>query len=75
MSEYDTRKLQIASRLRNLIYEHYKTLDEFANDFGYDTRTISNWVNKGIDSFATIYEICDYFNVDFDQFIKLNKED
>lgn len=41
----------------------YKTQEEFAYQFGTDVRTVSRWVNQGIDSIDTISQIADFFDV------------
>lgn len=58
-------RLVAGAKLKTLIKESaYKTQDEFAYRFGTDVRTVSRWVNHGIDSLDTIQQIADFFGVD-----------
>lgn len=57
--------LVVGENLRNLIKESdLKTQEEFAFRFGTDVRTVSRWINHGIDSLETIQQIADFFDLD-----------
>lgn len=56
--------------LRQLIQTHYSSQEEFAYDFGADLRTISRYVNQGINKVSVIQELAFFFNVDLYDFFK-----
>ncbi len=56
--------------LRNLIKENYVSQEEFAYDFGVDIRTLSRYINNGINRIDTIQELASFLGVDFMTFFK-----
>ena len=54
--------------LRRLIEENYPSQEEFAYDYGTDVRTISRYVNQGINKLDIIQELADFFNLTFTDF-------
>lgn len=54
--------------LKKLIQENYDSQEEFACDFGVDLRTVSRYVNKGIDRLSIIQELADFFEVSVQDF-------
>lgn len=64
-------KEQIAGRyLRTLINENYDTQQDFAYDYGLKIRTVSRYINDGINKISVIQELADFFNVDFLDFFR-----
>ena len=62
---------QIAGKkLRNLIQENYPSQEEFAFEYGTDIRTVSRYINIGINKVATIQELADFFGISFLDFFK-----
>ncbi len=56
--------------LRRLIQENYPSQEEFAYDYGLDIRSVSRYINNGINKIDTIQELADFFKVDFTDFFK-----
>lgn len=54
--------------LRKLIQENYSSQEEFADDYGAEIRTISRYVNNGINKVSTIQELAYFFGIDFKDF-------
>lgn len=54
--------------LKRLIQENYDSQEDFAYDFGTDIRTVSRYVNNGINKISTIQELADFFGVRFQDF-------
>lgn len=54
--------------LKKLIRENYDSQEDFAYDFGTDIRTVSRYVNNGINKISTIQELADFFGVRFQDF-------
>ena len=63
-----TQALKAGAYLKKLINKHYKSQDEFAVDYGTDIRTISRYVNNGINKVDKIQELADFFGVSFIDF-------
>ncbi len=64
---------QIAGlRLRRLIQENYSSQEEFAYDYGLELRTVSRYINNGINKVDAIQELAEYFNVDVTEFFRLD---
>lgn len=62
---------QIAGKkLRYLIQENYPSQEEFAFEYGTDIRTVSRYINIGINKVATIQELTDFFGISFLDFFK-----
>ena len=58
--------------LRKLILENYPSQEEFAFDFGTDIRTVSRYINNGINKINTVQELAEFFQVDFTYFFQLS---
>ena len=54
--------------LKKLIRENYDSQEDFAYDFGTDIRTVSRYVNNGINKISTIQELADFFGIRFQDF-------
>lgn len=67
MSKMDAAK-QAGIVLRRLIQENYPSQEEFAYDFGTDIRTVSRYVNQGINKVNTLQELADFFQIEFTDF-------
>ncbi len=66
---------QIAGKtLRRLIQENYPSQEEFAYDYGMEIRTVSRYVNNGINKIDAIQELADFFNISFVDFFKEQTE-
>lgn len=62
---------QIAGfNLRRLIQENYSSQEDFAYDYGMELRTVSRYINNGINKIDAIQQLADFFNVDFMYFFK-----
>lgn len=57
--------------LRRLIQDNYSSQEEFAYDFNTDIRTVSRYVNNGINKVSVIQELAEFFNVDFTEFFRV----
>lgn len=55
-------------KLKQLIKENYPSQEEFAYDYGAEIRTVSRYVNQGINKIDVIQELANFFNVDFTYF-------
>jgi len=61
---------QIAgNKLRKLIKENYDSQQDFAYDYHLELRTISRYINEGINRLDVIQELADFFNVDPKYFV------
>lgn len=69
MSDFDAAK-RAGEVLRRLIQEKYSSQEEFAYDFGTDIRTVSRYVNKGINKINILQELAVFFHVDIVDFLK-----
>ena len=49
-----------ANLKRAIALSEYKTQEEFAYEFGTDIRSISRWVNLGLNKIDTAEEIADF---------------
>ena len=58
--------------LKRLIKENYPSQEEFAYDYGADIRTISRYINNGINKIDVIQELAEFFDVPFEYFFKDN---
>jgi len=65
-------QLKAGAVLRQLIAENYPSQEEFAYDYGADIRTISRYINNGINKIDVIQELADFFDVPFEFFFKIN---
>ena len=69
MSKVDASK-QAGIVLRRLIQENYPSQEEFAYDFGADIRTISRYVNQGINKVNVLQELADFFQIELWDFFR-----
>lgn len=69
MSDFDATK-RAGEVLRKLIQENYTSQEEFAYDFGTDIRTVSRYVNNGINKISILQELAIFFHVDIVDFLK-----
>lgn len=69
MSDFDATK-RAGEVLRKLIQENYDSQEEFAYDFGTDIRTVSRYVNNGINKISILQELAVFFHVDIVDFLK-----
>lgn len=65
-----TPQLKAGKKLRELIARDFDSQEDFAFEYGCDVRTISRYVNQGIEKVGVIQELAMYFNVDFMDFFK-----
>lgn len=60
---------QIAGKtLRRLIQENYPSQEEFSYEYGTDIRTVSRYINKGINKIDVVQELADFFDISFLEF-------
>lgn len=71
MSELDLA-LCAGKRLRQLINENYSSQEEFAYDYGLEIRTVSRYINNGINKVNIIQELSEFFCVPFTSFFSTN---
>lgn len=67
MNNYDYTRIA-GEKLRQLIEENYNTQEEFSLDYGMDLRTVSRYINTGINKVSAIQELAEFFNVNFNDF-------
>ncbi len=65
-----TPQLKAGRKLRELIARDFDSQEDFAFEYGCDVRTISRYVNQGIEKVGVIQELAMYFNIDFMDFFK-----
>lgn len=66
---------QIAGQtLRKLIRENYASQEEFSYDYGMDLRTLSRYINNGINKVDAIQELATFFKVDFTDFFNADNQ-
>ena len=57
--------------LKRLIQERYSSQEEFALDYGMELRTVSRYVNQGINKISVVQEIADFFALEFEDFFRI----
>lgn len=67
MSDLDFA-LCAGNHLRQLIKENYSSQEEFAYDFGLEIRTVSRYINNGINKVSVVQELAEFFCVPFTSF-------
>lgn len=67
VSELNAAK-KAGEHLRILIQQNYTSQEEFAIDFGTDLRTVSRYINGGINKVNIIQELALFFDVEFVSF-------
>lgn len=65
-------QLKAGNALRRLIAENYPSQEEFADKYGADIRTISRYINNGINKIDIIQELAEHFDVPFEYFFQDN---
>lgn len=61
-------QMKAGAKLRKLIAENYASQEDFAFRYGCDIRTISRYVNQGIEKMGTVQELAIFFGIDFIDF-------
>lgn len=57
--------------LKRLIQERYSSQEEFALDYGMELRTVSRYVNQGINKISVVQEPADFFALEFEDFFRI----
>lgn len=63
-------QMKVGQKLRTLIMENYESQEDFAYDYGADIRTISRYVNNGINKIDIIQDLADFFGITFVEFFE-----
>lgn len=61
--------------LKKLIKENYHSQEEFAEDIGYEIRTVSRYVNQGIKKLSTAQDLAEFFGLDFISFLQIETDE
>ena len=72
MKEVLSPQLKAGRALRRLIEENFSSQEEFAYEYGADIRTISRYINNGINKIDVIQELAERFDVPFEYFFQDN---
>lgn len=56
------------NKLRKLIAENFDSQEDFAYEFGIDVRTVSRYINNGINKLDIIQELADWFGIEIMDF-------
>jgi len=72
MKEALSPQLKAGRTLRRLIEENFSSQEEFAYEYGADIRTISRYINNGINKIDVIQELAERFDVPFEYFFQDN---
>ncbi len=60
---------QIAGKnLRRLIQDNFASQEDFAYEYGLELRTVSRYINNGINKIDAIQQLANFFKVDFIEF-------
>ena len=51
--------------------ERYSSQEEFALDYGMELRTVSRYVNQGINKISVVQELADFFALEFEDFFRI----
>ena len=70
MKEALSPQLKAGRALRRLIEENFSSQEEFAYEYGADIRTISRYINNGINKIDVIQELAERFDVPFEYFFQ-----
>jgi len=62
--------LLAGNKLRKLIKETYPTQEDFAFEYPMDIRTVSRYINSGINKINIIQELAEFFDVPFTYFFE-----
>lgn len=63
-----TPQMKAGQKLKKLINENYSSQEDFAFEYGCDVRTVSRYVNQGIEKIGIIQDLAMHFGVDFMSF-------
>lgn len=72
MKEVLSPQLKAGRALRRLIEENFPSQEEFANQYYVDVRTISRYINNGINKIDVIQDLAEKFDVPFEYFFQDN---
>ena len=55
----------VGMNLKRMIRQsRYRTQEEFSYAYGYELRTVSRWLNGGLDSLVTIEAVANFLKID-----------
>jgi hypothetical protein len=74
MSDFNASKVA-GHVLKQLIKEHYLSQDAFAYEFGADVRTVSRYVNEGINKLNVLQELAVFFHINIAYFFTAEESD
>jgi len=74
MSDFDASKVA-GHVLKQLIKENCSSQDAFAYEFGADVRTVSRYVNEGINKLNVLQELAVFFHINITDFFKSEEPD
>lgn len=60
--------MKAGQKLRALIEENFSSQEDFAFEYGADIRTISRYINNGINKIDVIQSLADWFGISFADF-------
>lgn len=63
-----TPQQKAGNTLRKLIQDNYPSQEAFAYDYGIEIRTVSRYINNGINKIDIIQSLAEFFNVSFSDF-------
>ncbi len=61
-------QMKAGQKLRALIEENFSSQEDFAFEYGADIRTISRYINNGINKIDVIQSLADWFGISFADF-------
>jgi len=70
MKEALSPQLKAGRALRRLIEENFSSQEEFAYQYYVDVRTISRYINNGINKIDVIQDLAEKFDVPFEYFFQ-----
>lgn len=74
MRKTDAAK-QAGTVLRRLIRENFSSQEEFAVAYGVELRTVSRYINQGINKVDALQELAEFFQIDLLDFFKEPQEE
>lgn len=74
MRKTDAAK-QAGMVLRRLIRENFSSQEEFAVAYGLELRTVSRYINQGINKVDALQELAEFFQIDLLDFFKEPQEE
>lgn len=60
--------------LRKLIQDNFPSQQAFAYEYGIEIRTVSRYINEGINRIDVVQSLAEFFKVDFEDFFKKEKK-